>query len=256
MNLRLTNIQRFSTYDGPGIRTTLFVKGCGIRCPWCSNPENLSYEIQEYLSDRGTEKQYGKDYSVSELYEICMRDKEYYGSEGGVTASGGEALLQADALTELFSLLHSQNVTCGIETSLFVPQENLTGILDYLDFIYFDIKILNRQKAKEILKGDLNLYFQNIDFLFKNYDKNKIIVRIPIVKELTDNEENLLKIKELLGKYKPGKCEIFSVHNLGAAKYRTLGLEYNNFEVCSVELLDKYSSLLSQTGVQVTINRL
>ena len=108
MNLRLTNIQRFSTYDGPGIRTTLFTKGCGIRCPWCSNPENLSYEIQGYLTDRGTMKQYGKDYSVPELYKICMKDWEYYGSEGGVTASGGEALLQAEALTELFSLLHSK----------------------------------------------------------------------------------------------------------------------------------------------------
>lgn len=256
MNLRLTNIQRFSTYDGPGIRTTLFTKGCGIRCPWCSNPENLSYEIQGYLTDRGTMKQYGKDYSVPELYKICMKDWEYYGSEGGVTASGGEALLQAEALTELFSLLHSKNVTCGVETSLFVQKQNLKSILEYLDFIYFDMKILDVKEARDVLKGELNQYLKNVEFLFEHYDRYKITVRIPIVKGFTDGEENLLKIKELLERYKPGKCEIFSVHNLGSAKYRTLGIAYKEFEICSSEELDQYRRTLSQSGIKILVNGL
>ena len=88
MNLRLTSIQRFSTYDGPGIRTTLFLKGCQIRCPWGANPENLNYEIQPYVSENGTPMVFGKDYEIQEVLEICLRDKDYYSDEGGVTASG------------------------------------------------------------------------------------------------------------------------------------------------------------------------
>lgn len=155
MKLRLTSIQRFSVHDGPGIRTTLFTKGCSIRCPWCANPENLSHEIQKYCTDAGTEKYYGEDYTVEQVLEICLRDKNFYGTEGGVTASGGEALLQAEPLAELFRRLKRERVGCCLETSLYAPRENLELLRDYLDYIYVDMKVLDEKQAGLILKAPL-----------------------------------------------------------------------------------------------------
>ena len=256
MSLRLTSIQRFSTYDGPGIRTTLFTKGCSIRCPWCSNPENLIYDIQDYRTESGIKKTYGRDYSVEEVFEICMRDKEFYGDNGGVTASGGEALLQALGLSELFTLLNDADISCGIETSLYAPTTNLKLLLPKLDFLYVDMKILNKEDAKKHLSGDLEIYNNNLDYLFGNYSKEKIIVRIPIVKGYTDNKENMSECRKILEKYKPFRCEIFSVHNLGAAKYKSLGAEYKQFETIDNDTLEKYKDYLAVNGVDLFINKL
>lgn len=256
MNLRLTSIQRFSVFDGPGIRTTLFAKGCSIRCPWCSNPENLDYEIQNYRTDGGIVKQFGKDFSVQEVFDICMKDKEFYGEQGGVTASGGEAMLQFEALSELFALLKEQSINCGIETSLYIPKKSLIKMVELLDFAYVDMKIMNLFGAKEKLKADYELYLENLDFLFKNFDRSKVIIRIPVVTGYTDSKENIKTCKELLSKYTPGSCELFSVHNLGAVKYRILGWEYKAFTQVSQEILEYYCEYLSDIGIKVSINEL
>ena len=89
----LTNIQRFSLHDGPGIRTTIFLKGCSLRCPWCSNPENLNPYPEEYIKD-GNRGIYGKEYAIDEIFIEVMKDKDYYESNGGLNFSGGEALLK------------------------------------------------------------------------------------------------------------------------------------------------------------------
>ena len=96
----ITNIQRFSLHDGPGIRTTVFLKGCSIRCPWCSNPENLNGYPEKY-NKNGIEGIYGKEYSCDEVYDEIMKDEVFYEDDGGVTFSGGEALPQTVNLIQL-----------------------------------------------------------------------------------------------------------------------------------------------------------
>ena len=128
----ITNIQRFSLHDGPGIRTTVFLKGCSLRCPWCSNPENLVGVQQKYIKD-GVEGVYGKWYTNDDLYKEIMKDKEFYNvvdspSEkisttslllsphlldklpGGVTFSGGECLLWIDKLEEILGRLKEEGI--------------------------------------------------------------------------------------------------------------------------------------------------
>ncbi len=254
MNLRLTSIQRFSTYDGPGIRTTLFLKGCQIRCPWCANPENLNYEIQPYVSENGTPMTFGKDYEIQDVLEICLRDKDYYSDEGGITASGGEALLQYEALGELFKRLKDNGISCGIETSLYAPKRAVEVVAPYLDFAYVDIKILDKKRAKYYLNADIDVYQSNVDYFFDRVGNKKITTRIPIVPGITDDENCVNSCMEFLAEYKPAKCEIFSVHNLGKAKYRSLCLPYTEFKKADSDMLEQIRDRLLISGVPVSIN--
>ena len=126
----ITNIQRFSLHDGPGIRTTVFLKGCSIRCPWCSNPENINHQIERYVKD-GKEGFYGKEYSVDEVIKEVLKDKIFYEDNGGVTFSGGEALLYAKELLPLMQQIKQNNILIAVESSLFVPSSYLEMVIPY-----------------------------------------------------------------------------------------------------------------------------
>lgn len=218
----VTNIQRFSLHDGPGIRTTVFLKGCSLRCPWCSNPENLSHNVEEYIKD-GMKGRYGKWYSVKELYDEVMKDVVFYEIEGGVTFSGGETLLQARQLKPLWSLLKDeknlmgQEVHMAVETCLFVPEEYLLMAIRYIDLFYVDIKILDKGKCREILHGDLSLYEKNIKTLMDSY--KPVVLRIPVISGYTDKIDNRSlvadMVKDCINMGNILKIELIKEHNLG-----------------------------------------
>ena len=194
----LTNIQRFSLHDGPGIRTTIFLKGCSLRCPWCSNPENLNPYPEEYIKD-GNRGIYGKEYTIDEIFIEVMKDKDFYESNGGVTFSGGEALLQVERILPALKKFKENRITTAVETCLFVPTEKLEQALPYIDFFYVDMKIIDEQKCMETLKGDINLYKKNLELLCS---QKKIIIRIPVIGAYTDDEKNRNLVIEELKKYK------------------------------------------------------
>lgn len=106
----ITNIQRFSLHDGPGIRTTIFLKGCSLRCPWCSNPENIKPYPEKYYKD-GIEGIYGKNYTCDEVYNEIIKDRAFYDENGGVTFSGGEALLYVNELLPLLEKLKKERIS-------------------------------------------------------------------------------------------------------------------------------------------------
>ena len=169
--LRVTNIQSGCVYDGPGVRTTVFLKGCSLHCPWCCNPETISYEKQWFIDDRKCVSRQGlcselcnpcvrlngvrsihscpygvaepafHDYSPEKLLEILLKDNELYKeSHGGVTFSGGEPLLQSEELVNLLNLLKGFGIHIAIETTLFASTEALAVVLPYVDFYIIDLK--------------------------------------------------------------------------------------------------------------------
>lgn len=233
----VTNIQRFSFHDGPGIRTTVFLKGCSIRCPWCSNPENLEPVIQRYIKE-GNEGLYGRWYGSAELYQEVIRDKEFYIGDiaefkitnpmmldklpGGVTFSGGECLFQMSELEDILWRLHSEKIHIAIETSLFSSPKQLEIALKYVDLFYVDIKILDKIRCREVLKGDLDSYYNNLKALMKTGAPT--IARIPVIAGFTDNIENRNRVAELLRNFQGNllKVEIIKEHNLGMSKYQSL----------------------------------
>lgn len=239
----ITNIQRFSLHDGPGIRTTLFLKGCQVRCPWCSNPENLSPNVQHYVKD-GKEGVYGKYYTPEELYAEILKDRAFYGESlfdynikasseikllpGGATFSGGECLLQITALLPLLEMLNREKIHITAETSLFTPEDTVCKAIQYINFFYVDIKILSKTKCKDILSGNVDLFLKNLDKLL--YSGKPVVIRIPIIGKATDSDQNRKDIVNLINKYvkdsrvKLLKIELIKEHNLGIEKYKSLSM--------------------------------
>lgn len=236
--IKLTNIQRFSLHDGPGIRTTVFFKGCAIHCPWCSNPENINPYLETYIKD-GKKGIYGKEYTVDEVFYEVMKDKKFYDSDGGVTFSGGEALLQAEVILPVLKKFKESGITTAIETCLFVPVENLKLLINYIDFFYVDMKIMDKVKCKEKIKGNLDIYKKNLEFLCAH---KKIVVRIPVIGGYTDDEENRKLIINELKKYTDSimKIEIIKEHDFGKSKYISLGRKEPEFIGVSDELMELY----------------
>lgn len=276
MSILLTNIQRFSLHDGPGIRTTVFLKGCSLRCPWCSNPENLTQFPQAFIKD-GVSGIYGKYYETDELVKECLKDKSFYRGiindpmmwtitdeadveklPGGVTFSGGEALLQAEALVPAISSLHDEEIHVTVETSLFVPGRLLKQVIDLIDLFYVDIKILAYDVCKNVEQGNIDLYLTNLNTLLTWTDKEgkckPVIIRIPVIGKYTDGKDNRRAVHTLLEQYKGKflKIELIKEHNLAESKYRSLNMEAS-FTGVADDLMEQYKIELGDLGVPVEI---
>lgn len=253
MKVRVSNIQRFSLHDGPGIRTTVFLKGCNLRCPWCANPENLDFEPISYYNENTKEQGvFGQDMEVQEIFDEIIKDKKYYEiNNGGVTFSGGEPLLQIKALEPLLQKLKQEKINMCIETALQVPTELVEIAAKYIDEFIIDIKILDAEECKKVLNGNIELYNKNLEILS---EKNKInIFRIPLVNEYTLKESNIGKILELLTKYKYEKVEIFKIHNLAESKYKSIGKEITQFSKIDDMDVQKVYNKIKKLNAEVKI---
>lgn len=266
----ITNIQRFSLHDGPGIRTTVFLKGCSLRCPWCSNPENLDCNIQPYI-ENGVEKFYGRYYTCEELYQEIMKDRKYYRGNikeycirneeniadlpGGITFSGGESLLQIEALVPLCEKLKEEHIHMTSETCLFVPQSSLELAICYMDFFYADLKILNVKQCQEIIGGSLELYLSNLNLLL--HSGKPVVIRIPVIGGFTDTRDNMERAIQLICEYASDekvnllKIELIKEHNLGISKYQSLamcnaGYKTPEYKGVSDEVIELYKEKIAE----------
>ncbi|MBR1702186.1 MAG: radical SAM protein [Lachnospiraceae bacterium] len=247
----VTNIQRMCFHDGPGIRTTVFLKGCNLRCPWCANPENISFERQTYEKD-GHTGIYGRLYNEDELLDELMKDRVFYGKDGGITFSGGEPLLHLEKLKDVLYKLRKEGISIAVETALQVPKEIWYPFINMIDLYIVDVKILLPDKCKEILGGDINIYYENINQLCGN-EKN-ILFRLPINKEFTFQTENAEAIMSFLSQHKDIPIEIFATHMLGEIKYQSLNKESIPIEAVSGMELENIAILIRKQGCQVNIN--
>ncbi len=247
----ITNIQRFSLHDGPGIRTTVFLKGCSIRCPWCSNPENISHQIERYVKD-GKEGFYGKEYSVDEVLKEVLKDKIFYEDNGGVTFSGGEALLYAKELLPLMQQIKQNNISIAVETCLFVPSAYLEMVIPYVDYFYVDLKIMDKERCSLLLKGNLDLFKCNLAILAKS---KKFNVRIPVIYGYTDDENNIKCIIDVIREYRSSikKVGLIKGHNLGDNKYVTLGKEVPKKAEVSDLFLEEYKKKIINSIDKVNV---
>lgn len=253
--IKLTNIQRFSLQDGPGIRTTIFLKGCSIHCPWCSNPENINFNTENYFDEYNEESgRFGYEIEIEDLFNEIIRDKEYYEIDsGGVTFSGGEAILQFDKLEALLKKLKNNHINICVETCLFVPKEKLKIAIKYVDEFYVDIKILNSNNCYKILGGNLSLYYDNIELLLDNIDQERIIFRMPVSKEYVLERENMIHLESFIKKHKIKNIEVFKIHNLGEKKYRLLGKKQLKLENVTDEELEDFKNKLNSWGANAKI---
>lgn len=254
MTVRITNIQHFSLDDGPGIRTTVFLKGCNLTCPWCCNPENISFGIENFNHNNQNEC-FAYDISLEELEKEILKDEIFYDNgKGGVTFSGGEPLLQIKELEPLLKSLKEKCINICFETSLSVPADLLEIAIKYIDEIFIDIKILDKKEAKNILNLDVDLYFSNLELVTNSkIKKENIVFRIPLNKEYTLKEDNVELILKLIEKYSDFKIEIFKTHNLAKSKYESLDKEFNHFSEISDGLIDEIYSKIKKINSNVSV---
>lgn len=227
---RIFDIQQFSTHDGPGIRTIVFLKGCLLRCRWCCNPESQKYEIQTMKKGDKIET-IGRDVTVGEVFEIVKKDLTYYRrSGGGLTLSGGETLCQTDFALALLKTCKDFGINTAIETTLCTPFDMIEPLIPYIDTFLVDIKHINSAKHEEFTTMKNELILQNAKRVSEL--AKKFIVRVPVIPGFNDTEEEISQIakfaKSLSG---VNEINLLPYHRLGFDKYVGLGREYKMGDV-------------------------
>lgn len=201
-------IETFGLVDGPGIRTVVFLNGCKLRCKYCHNPE--MWQLQE------------QNMEASFLAERILRNKNYFGEEGGVTFSGGEPLLQADFIIEVAKILKKDNIHIALDTAG-VGLGNYEEILSYIDLIIFDVKHTSKVGYKDLTGLDIE---QSLEFIkVANSLKKKFWIRQVIVPGMMDSDEYINSLAQFLRKIDyVEKIEFLPYHKLGSEKYEMLGI--------------------------------
>ena len=247
---RIFNIGRLTVHDGPGIRTTVFFKGCPARCLWCCSPQSQNFEI-EYSIDK--KKVFGREVSAKALFAEVYRDAPFWRrSRGGVTLSGGEVMAQPEFAVEFLDICHHYGVHTAIESCLFATQETVAMITDKCDFIQFDIKAIDDELHKRLTGVSNKVILENASEILKS--SKPVLVRFPLVPSLNDSEDSIRAVGAFTEKYRPGaKVEVLKYHRLGMVHYEELGRSYAIPEVSppTDEEYNRAVNLLSEYNVSV-----
>ena len=223
---RIFDIQRFSTHDGPGIRTLVFLKGCSLRCRWCCNPESQSYEIQQMVQN-GKVKTVGRDVTVAEVMEEILSDRPYYKrSGGGMTLSGGEALNQPDFTEALLKECKAQGISTAIESTAFASREVIDRVLPYLDYFLMDIKHIDDYKHREFTTQSNQRILENARYIASKIG-DRLIIRVPVIPTFNDSPSEIGEIARFAATLQGVKqIHLLPYHRMGYDKYVGLGREY------------------------------
>ena len=270
------DIQRNSYVDGPGIRTTVFFKGCNLRCAWCHNPESQSVLPQMmFYKNKCTgcgkckekcpnalekcdlcskctlycphdaREICGREYTVDEVLREVLKDKKFYeNSGGGVTFSGGECMLQIDFLAEILKACKENGVHTAVDTAGHIHYERFEKILPYTDLFLYDVKCFDSEKHKQYTGVGNELILENLKRLLA-VDKS-IWVRIPIISTVNDTVEELQCIKRYISSCgTPEKIELLPYHAMGEHKYAAINKEAQRFPVPTEEKMKQLKNIFT-----------
>lgn len=263
--MKVLDIQRMSTEDGPGLRTTVFVKGCPLACTWCHNPESIPVKSHvEWigvrcigcricqsacpqhgitLDEKGAHtastcdacgtctrecptqamEMKGVDYTVDELYDIVVKDRNFWGADGGVTLSGGEITLQWEDALEMFKKLKAAGVHTALDTCGFCKQETLEKLLPYTDIVLYDLKLFDEEEHIRFTEQSNKIILSNFEWLVDAAKETgtRIWVRTPIIPGATDTDHNIRGLAGIV-RDRVERWELCAFNNLCKDKYERL----------------------------------
>ncbi len=289
----VTNIQRYSINDGPGIRTTVFLKGCNLNCAWCHNPETISpkqellfyeqkcvnclaciplckFQALEIIDEKRvyhrekckacmkcTEaclfsaiEPAAKSLDADEVIKEVMKDFDYYkNSGGGMTLSGGEALVQKDFAVEILKKAKVNGISTALDTAGNLPWDFYKQALPYTDLVLLDIKVTDNATHEKYMGVGNQLILENgLKFSKEPVD---IYVRIPVVKDVNDSKENMERTAEYLSQFNNlKKVELLSYHDFGSEKSKALSKEFTQFD--PPENIEELAQYFHKLDVEVT----
>ena len=288
------NLQHFSIHDGPGIRTTVFFKGCNLRCPWCHNPESWSMLPQMQRTDMRcigcgecaavcpqsnglkpalfTEactscgacaescfaeaiERVGKHMTVPELLADLLRDKSYYeATGGGVTISGGDPLLQPEALFELLTALKAQGIHTAVESALCVERSVLQPLLPLIDLFLCDIKCMDEEKHKRVIGQSNKLILENLRYL--SACGKPLTLRTPVIPGFNDTEEDIAAIAGFVAALEGEHAlELLPFRDLCTAKYAALRKDFGaaGLKTPDDETMQHLADVACKQGIHCTV---
>ncbi len=226
MTLNVSNIQHFSTGDGPGIRTTVFLKGCNLQCPWCHNPETVTPQPLTLCYPQAHRKvSYGKIMTVEEIVSEALEDEDFYrAGGGGVTVSGGEPLLQSEGVAALASVLKEKGVPTIVDTAGAVAWEAFERVISVTDTFYFDYKSGDDALYRDMIGGERGLVYQNLCRLIEK--GAKLHVRVPLIPNFNMSDTACTQMCEQLAAAGVTDVDLLPFHRLGSSKYEAMGKTY------------------------------
>ena len=269
------DIKRYAINDGPGIRTTIFLKGCPLRCVWCHNPESWSAEPQELFKQSkcircGTclepgfkvddcptmaREICGRAYTMEELMTEIEKERDIMeDSGGGVTLCGGEPLMHAEYSLEILKELGRRGFHRTVDTSLYAPQEVVEAIANECELFLVDLKMMDSDKHRLYTGVGNELILQNIRYLAER--QAQFSIRIPLIEGINADEENIGATAQFLS-FIPHPIHLLPYHDVGKDKHRRMGTTYNPkgypMEAPSEENLQRCKQQLEAKGLKVII---
>jgi pyruvate formate lyase activating enzyme len=288
------NIMRFALNDGPGIRTTVFMKGCPLKCWWCHNPESQSRQVElTFFPERcircgeciiacphgalhmeghpvrdvsvcqhcgscaeacacGAHQIVGRRMSVEEVMKVILRDVVFYDeSSGGVTFSGGEPLLQPEFLEEVLDRCAEQRLHKTVDTCAIASSETVDRISPKVDLWLVDLKVADPARHRQLTGMDNGVILANLETLVRR--GASVIVRIPIVPTVNDDEENIRDSIELLARIGVRRLDLLPYHQTGSGKYDALQRPYrlDDLRPPSAERMEEIADRFKNKGFDV-----
>lgn len=257
------DIKRFAVHDGPGIRTTVFLKGCPLKCLWCHNPESMDMnpvhsvkkvQIDGQLYDHMEEV--GVSTSVEKVMEVIKKDRIFMEeSGGGVTISGGEPTMQPGFLLSLLQACREEGFHTAVDTCGFASRNTFLEILPFTDLFLFDLKHPNSEKHREVTGQPNEIILENLTLLLQH--GKKVRVRIPVVPGINYNEADIALMIRLLKSMngRPDQVDLLPYHATAKHKYKRFGIDntLEGIQGLKKEDLLKTAELFEKEGFHVKI---
>ena len=263
----ITDIQRSSVHDGPGFRTTVFFKGCQLKCAWCHNPETIAREAQilHYPEKcvgcgrcdegcfSGAKVVCGQEMTLEEVFRQIELDRPYYGAEGGVTLSGGEPLLQAGFALALAQKCREEGIGVAMESNLIAPWSVARPVVQVLDLLMCDLKLWNVQAHRKWTGAGNEAILENLKRTAET--GVLLILRTPVVPGVNADVAEISAIASFAAGLENLKYyELLSYHPLGLSKAQALGMDMVEFEKPDRPLMAELAAAAQRAGVPVMIN--
>lgn len=230
---KIHSFQSLGTVDGPGIRFVVFMQGCNLRCCCCHNPDTWD------MSD-------GTEYTAEEILTKVLRFREYFGETGGITLSGGEPLLQSEFAYELFRICHENGINTCLDTSGSILNDDVKALLRETDRVLLDIKYTDDVQYLKYVGCSLKKPKEFLSYL--NEKNIPVTLRQVIIPTVNDNEENVLKLRNIAEKYPcVDKIELLPFRKICQVKYDEMGIEFpfKDIPLPTKETMDKLNSILN-----------
>ena len=233
------DIKRFALHDGPGIRTTVFLKGCPLNCLWCHNPESRCFDTESYMHVDKLEgkvfrkqKEIGYWKTVEKVMIEIEKDKIFFEeSGGGVTFSGGEPFAQYKFLTGLLTACRNKYIHTSVDTTGYIKREQLKNVYKLVDLFLYDLKHMDDKLHKKYTGVSNKLIIENLKWLSNR--KRNIIIRFPVVPGYNDSKKNIDLMRFLLENLYPDvkHIDLLPYHKMAGSKAKRLGLKQQVDEI-------------------------